>query len=394
MNKRLGITIIGFKNAAGIKRLLSSLDRIKIEDNDITLIFSIDYSGDHTVEQIANDYTWKYGQKIVLAHEHNLGLRAHILMCGDYIEEYGFDAMAVLEDDIYVSPEMFNYMKGAVDKYADNPKIAGISLYKHEFNINAGHPFVDYTDVGDTYFVQYAMSWGQVWLRKQWREFKNWYDNEEWKKLDIHRIPSNIMRWDRSWLKYHIMFCIDKDLFFVYPRKSLTTNFSDLGEHNTQVSTAMQVPMCYSKCEGWYFTEFEETVAIYDAFFENRKLISYLKMDSLEIDIYGTKQYAGDTKYVLTRRMLPNKVIKSWGMVLRPLEANIFNDISGEDIFLYDLTLTDSKHSKKNQNAKILEYDLKGVDIVKVASIRLCVYRFRYLCGIAVKKFKRKMKLK
>ena len=57
--EKLGIVIIGFKNDKGIQRLMSSLDRVDFEgDQNVTLIISIDFSGDDSVAKIAETYEW------------------------------------------------------------------------------------------------------------------------------------------------------------------------------------------------------------------------------------------------------------------------------------------------------------------------------------------------
>ena len=44
-NLNFGIVIIGYSNVDGIKRLLDSLDRVDFGNDELLLIFSIDYSG-------------------------------------------------------------------------------------------------------------------------------------------------------------------------------------------------------------------------------------------------------------------------------------------------------------------------------------------------------------
>lgn len=369
---KYGITIIGYKNVEGVSRLLSSLDRV-VFDEEVMLIFSIDHSGVRNVEELAEEYQWVHGEKVVIAYEQNLGLKKHILKCGDYIEQYSLDAMAVLEDDIYVSPEFFHYMKETVLWFSNNPQIAGISLYKHEYNIFAKHPFIDYDDGGDVFFMQYAMSWGQIWLKKQWNDFKEWYEADQWKNMDPDKIPANVLRWDKSWLKYHIMYCIDKDKYFVFPRKSLTTNFTDPGIHNKRSNTSMQVPLNQKQVGGWHFLDLNETKAVYDAFFENVGLKAFLNLEDVEVDLYGVKSVDKRKKYLLTRKILPYVVEKSWGMALRPIEANIFGKIDGKDIFLYNTTLPAEKKPKVDMKMRMLEYDLKGIDIVNFTTVRFCI---------------------
>lgn len=375
---RLGILIIGYKNVAGIARLLESLNRVDFNgDKDITLIFSIDYSGDKSVQQLASKYTWEHGRKIIKAHEKNLGLKKHILSCGNYLNEYGLDAMAVLEDDIYVAPEMYNYMKAAVEFYKDSEQIAGISLYKHEINLNAKHPFDEFKDGGDTFFIQYAMSWGQIWLRNQWNSFYKWYKEGKADFMDKDKLPKNLLKWKNSWLKYHIMYCIDTDKYFVYPRIALTTDFSDIGAHNMSRTTSMQIAFSTKKKGEWIFNKLDETKAIYDSFFENIKIKEYLKIPDVIVDLYGVKKYDKNTRYVITRRELPYKVLKSWGLFLRPIEANIFYDIEGEEIRLYDLSIAMPQKKRNIFRKYYFEYDLKGVNILSIDNIIYCLSKLK-----------------
>ncbi len=371
---RLGIVIIGYKNVLGIKRLFDSLSKVDFcGESDLTLIISIDYSGDKSVENLANTYDWKYGKKIVVAHDKNLGLRKHILSCGSYMDKYDLSAIAVLEDDIYISPEMYKYMCSAVEFYKSDSRITGISLYKHEFNINAKHPFMDYFDCGDTFFIQYAMSWGQIWLKDKWDSFIRWYNEEKWKNIDESKIPSNILKWKNSWLKYHIMYCIEQNLYFVYPRVSLSTNFSDIGAHNKSFSTSMQVKLCMNKDVDWNFTKFDDTLAVYDAFFENVNLAKFLNITNADVDLYGVKKLNEKSKYIITRKRLPYKIVKSWGLQLRPMEANILLGIPGDEIILYDLSHKEKNKKQKKNYDKIFEYDLKGINIVSFENVKYCI---------------------
>lgn len=369
----IGIVVIGFNNLNGIKRLLASLDNLECDNDNVKLIISIDYSGDNSVQEYADRYVWNNGEKIVIQYPDNLGLRNHILKCGDYIEKYGLDAIIVLEDDIYVSPSVYLYAKQAVIFYADNDLIAGISLYKHEINLNAKHPFYELQDGGDTFFIQYAMSWGQIWMKKQWHDFKEWYDKSGWKKIPDELIPQNVKNWNKSWLKYHIMYCIEQNKFFVYPRVSLTTNFTDVGTHNTTTTTKMQVPMISFIKRKWCFNQLEDTMAVYDAFFENIKLAELLGIKECVIDLYGIKKVSSETRYLVTRKVLPFKVVRSWGLQLRPHELNLIYNCCGKDLYLYDLSIQEKNKKNKSHEQVLFEYDLKGVNVL---NIQLAKYIF------------------
>lgn len=380
-----GIVIIGYKNTEGIKRLLKSIQNVDFLGNkNIKLIFSIDYSGDNAVKEIAQSFNWEYGEKIILAYNEKLGLKKHVLLCGNYMNCYNLSAIAVFEDDIYVSPNMFSYFQSSVQYYKSNKKIAGISLYKHEFNINAKHPFLDYADCGDVFFMQYAMSWGQIWIKEKWNQFIDWYNAGKWQTMDSKKIPNNLMKWKESWLKYHIMYCIDQDLYFVYPRISLATNFSDVGTHNKFCSTSMQVKLCMKKEAKWDFISLDDTLAVYDAFFENIKLSSFLGLENLVIDLYGAKNNI-KSRFILTQKNLPYKIIRSWGLKLRPIEANIIYNIPGEVFFLYDTSVSAKKNRNKAKHA-FFEYDLKGVNIICFSNLKYC---FSFIMQFLKNKFKK-----
>lgn len=382
-NLRLGIVIIGYKNKIGIRRLLDSLDRVEFDNDELLLIFSIDRSNDNSVERIALDYKWNHGKKIVKTFEKNLGLKNHIIKCGDYLDEYHLDGLVVLEDDIYLAPNAYSYVLNSVEYYRFDDSIAGISLYKHEFNIFAKHPFIDYKDGNDVYFMQYAQSWGQIWLKKQWASFKKWLINEEWRKLDPSLIPDNVKAWKNSWLKYHIMYCVAKDLYFVYPRVSLTTNYSDAGVHGSKQSTNMQVALDNSNRREWNFVRIKDSKSVYDVFFQNIRLLDSLGLENVFVDLYSVRNRYFDYKYLLTMRSIDRTVVKSWGLQMRPIEENIIRGIDGDDIRLYDLN-SSHKNKKKNWKLKLYDYDLKGIRTV-------CFQNIQYNCAFICQYFKNKI---
>ena len=124
-------------------------------------------------------------------------------------------------------------------------------------------------------------------------------------------------------------------------------------------------------------------------------IILAISLVNLIIDLFNAKTYEKDVRYVLTRKVLPYKVIKSWGMLLRPIEANVFNNIEGDSMFLYDLTQPANKKEKQSKvDVQILEYDLKGINIINKTNISFCAQKaWRYISGLSgkvIKKFKKK----
>lgn len=136
------------------------------------MIISIDKSNTDEVERFADEYEWEFGDKIVVKHQQNLGLKRHVLSQGKWLEEY--DAIVVLEDDVVVAQDYWHYVKQCVVRYQHMDEIAGISLYGFSVNYHLFHPFIPlHKDENDVYMMHCAMSWGEVWMRNAWKSFMN-----------------------------------------------------------------------------------------------------------------------------------------------------------------------------------------------------------------------------
>ena len=194
----IAIVTVAYNRVDSLSRLLSLLDGAYYEDNNVTLIISVDKSKTDVVERFADDYQWKHGEKIVDKHDKNLGLRPHMMSLGKWFDR--FDALVILEDDIVVSPNFYNYACQTVAKYSVCPDIAGISLYGFSVNYQMGIPFEPVKDEHDAYFMQCAMSWGEIWMRDSWQKFYDWYLQHQDFSV-IPELPQRICSWNqKSWL--------------------------------------------------------------------------------------------------------------------------------------------------------------------------------------------------
>ncbi|MGU8132235.1 hypothetical protein ACV3S0_07820 [Clostridium perfringens] len=344
----LGIVVIGYNRVNSLDRILNRLNFCEYFGDKITLIISIDNCGKRDAEEYAKSFKWNHGEKIVKTFPKRLGLRKHVLKCGNYMNEFNLDAIAVFEDDIYPSICFYNYMKQSVDFYKNNKNIAGISLYNHNWNVIANKPFYPMNSVDkDNYFMQFAQSWGQIWMRKSWNDFYKWYkENENYS--DNLEIPLEVVNWPKtSWLKYHIKYCIEQNKYFVYPYKSLSTCFTDCGEHAVENSSKFQVVLEENFKKIYKFELLDRNAIKYDAFFENQnhdKILTNKHINNnIDFDLYGQKRKINNKRYLLSCKKMPYKCIKSFDMALRPWELNIQNNIKGDKIFLYDT------HLKKNE---------------------------------------------
>ena len=349
---RFAIVAIGYNRAKSMKRLLLSLANGYYSE-EVDLIISIDNSGCEDVEKCAEEFSWRYGNKIVRTFAERQGLRKHILACGDYLLQY--EALAVFEDDIIAAPSYFNYFTSAYEFYKDDDRIAGISLYGHAWNVNAVETFYPEPSKFDTYFIQFAQSWGQIWFKRQWLEFKQWLEENGEEVEEAEDIPLFVSHWPKnSWLKYHIKYCIRQHKYFVYPYTSLTTCYSDVGEHQRFENTLYQVPISMQKRDTWMFSPFNDDSIRYDAFFEREGIGKKIGIpeNELQVDLYGTKKSSQNYRYILTTKPLPYRIIKSFGLQCRPHEVNIELGNSGNDIYLYDTTVSDVAPNVHNLELK------------------------------------------
>lgn len=349
---KIGICCITYNRLKSLKRLLDSLERADYKNNSPTLLISIDKSESNEIEDFANKYVWKYGEKKVYTHTVNLGLRKHVLECGSKIKDY--DALIMLEDDITVSPFFYDYAIQTIDKYKANKHIAGISLYNFPINYQNRLPFNPVRSEYDVYFMNCAQSWGQIWIKEQWNLFMKWYEQHN-DEFNIPSLPQPLNLWPKSsWLKYHTRYCIEENKYFVYPYESLSTNNNDIGTHNKEKTTNyFQSTLQIFPKSQYKLPDLEKCDIKYDGFFEPKFLSECLNINytDLCVDLYGFKDSYFPKKYLLTRKKLPYKILKSFALKYKPIEANILWNIKGNEIFLYDLT-KESKMNTTNNNYK------------------------------------------
>lgn len=358
------IVVIGYNRPKSIERLLNKLNSASYPVDDIPLIISIDRGNDENnsqVLQIANEFNWKYGTKKVIFHEHNLGLRNHTLLCGDFSIEYG--AAIVFEDDVYPSEWFYSYVLQSLDFYKNDDRVLAISLYSQDWNGYAGTPFEPLYNGYDVHISQIECSWGECFIGTQWKAFREWYETAKDSELKVNpEIPYIVYTWSKSWSKYIINYMVEKSKYYVIPYFSHSSNYSDLGEHEINVNTDYQVPLVYGD-KKYVFPTFEQALH-YDIYFESQKLKDFLsrKMDAkCCIDFLGIRKNYDGYDFLLSKKELPYKIVDSYGMTLRPWETNVYDNVDGNDIYLYDLKIKAKSLSKWKRKYHKVKYQIKSV---------------------------------
>ena len=376
------IVAVAYKRAKSLRRLLKTVGAADYDEDSVTLIISIDYCSDNAdVIDAANEFEWKHGDKIVKTHEQNLGLKTHIIECGDYSLKYG--AVIILEDDQAVAPSFYRYVKTAHEYYQNDSRVAGVSLYSHEWNGYVGRKFQPYKTDGDVYFGQFSCTRGQSWTKEQWIGFKNWITkNDDIKRDEL--LPPIMYDWKKSWGKFFSRYIVEQGKYYVMPYKPVSTVFGETGTNTVNREYDVQVAL-YCGHGAFDFIPFEKGQH-YDIFFENMALKDviarryHVDRESVAIDLYACpgREY-GDKQYVLTTRKLNRHVVDCFALDVRPHEMNVIWDIKGDTLKLYDMSKFGRE--KKHYVDDRLDYDFAGVHGMEAVhyGIRHC---FRIFCSM------------
>ena len=383
------VCVVSYNRPKSLIRILNSLSQANYDNDKITLYISIDKDKNNSSEnqecfKIATDFNWNFGEKVVDYKKENLGLRKHILQCGCLTNEY--ENVIVFEDDIVVSPDFYLYAKSALNFYNNDDRIAGFGIYSFPKNPANRLPFYPLNIGYDSYFMQYACSWGQMWTKKQWNLFYAWYKENSDKDLHSDNFPDYIANWkDSSWLKYYMKYVVENNKYFVYPYNSYSTNFTDVGTHNKVSDIAFQT-IISSNTKKFNFCSLDDSFAVYDVFFENQKLNKILNIkDNVDVNFYNEKSSIKN-KYLLTTQKLNYHIEKSYNLSMYPYEQNIINNVDGNDLFLYDTSIIET--NKINTNFNLYNYLYRLGDMNKKEFIGLCKYLFSY----GINKFFNKIK--
>ena len=264
--ERPAVVAVGYNRPEALDRLLASLVRATYPPGT-PLVISLDHSDTPAVAALAERFEWPHGPKRVILHPAQLGLRAHILACGDLALEYG--GVILFEDDIVAAPHFYDFVLRAAAAYADEPRVGGVALYSYRINEFNNLDFEPLVDGFDVYFLQVAASWGQAWTAAQWTAFRAWYATNHDRPIKVSDgVPRQLEAWKASsWKKYYIKYLVETGRWFVYPRPSLSTNTARPGTHTKREVSIYQTPLDLAPRD-WRLPAFDESGAVYDVFYE------------------------------------------------------------------------------------------------------------------------------
>lgn len=353
MNNKLAIMAMGYNRPDSLRRLLTSLLKLK-NANGVKLIISIDAGGVDEVYEVANTFLWPYGEKEVICHSKRLGLKEHFFFSGDLTGKY--ENILFVEDDLVVSPYSLLFADAIISRYGDDERISGGSLYDPAYMEGLQLRFYKLEEGSDVYFFQQPY-WGNVWMKEKWNAFREWYKTYRCKP---ELLPEHISKWaETSFKKIYIQYLIETNRYFVAPRVSLATNCADPGLHIRQQTEVFQCPFAMRWNE-FRLSDFDESCAVYDAFFEispevlkrcNPELRNY----DFEVNLYGRKTII-NKEYEFTSLDASSTELE-YSSSIKPWELAIAAGVSGKGVRL-------SKRNAIERDNKVLEKQL-AVDVTK-----------------------------
>ncbi|MGB4205298.1 MAG: hypothetical protein WBJ84_06720 [Bacteroidales bacterium] len=341
------VVINGF--SASYNKILDSLNNVEYFQK-VKLIISITNDKNSIIEKSANAFEWKHGDKEIYIHN-DLEINEHILFAGNLSRFY--DGIILIDEELFISPYFYHYVISSFSYYRIDNTIAGFSLQSMNFNKAAHLPFIPLTDGNDVFFLQVPSDSGQFWSKEQWFAFTSWYNGN---KNNIPTIedglpPSVLTIEQQNWRTYFYWYMIKNNRYFIFPRFSLACKLEDLDSQAILNELFINTPLLFSR-RNFIFQPLSESLSVYDAYYEIiperlKRLQPILRKYDFACDFYGLKPISQiKNEYLITSKHTEREIY-SFARVLKPHEANIITNLSGQDIFLSKseaVIKTDEKH--------------------------------------------------
>jgi len=392
------IVVLAYRRAPALSRLLGALEAAHYPDG-VQLIISLEGESSAEVVDIAQHFRPSNLNVTVIQRDGRLGLRNHVIACGDLAIEYG--AVIVLEDDLFVDPDFYQYALGALEYYVDEDVIGGIALYGYERNEYADLPFVPMRNGYSTYLMQLACSWGQCWSKRQWLHFKTWYVGKDQHYLcDMDGLPASAKAWpESSWKKYFHGFLLDTGRFVVYPYEPLSTNCSDEGGEHIKDGSSFHQVCLGSPLRSFSMPEFvpvSNTEVLYDAYMEPIGDFVWrslgLDAEEVEVDLQGIKpkELLLKKTFALTAKKSSDP-IKAFRQSFRPPEMNLRFPLSDRNGALWILTRSVDIEKNREFEPSVEWFNYyAGMNLMSRGAVTAILMR---IPGVLFKRLRRAMRI-
>jgi hypothetical protein len=335
------VVIAAHRRPDALARLLASLGRASHPAGvPIPLVISIDPPSDpgvgEAVEAVADGFDWRHGPKQVLRQPAPLGLTGNLLACGDLTARFG--SIVFLEDDLVVSPVYYASTANLLAAYGADDRVALGCLYGLWFNGYTGDPFEPLDDGSDGFFLGVPYTQGLAFSDVQWARLRPAIVDHRSLEPDCRLHPAFLTLGDDEWFPRLANAIVASCRHVAFPRRSLVSGWGDTGTHFAAPTIRFQVALRRAgTADRW--APLDTAEAVYDPFFELeptvlRRLAVDLDEVDFELDLTATKPRAAVGRpFVLTTRATWRS-IRTYGLRVRPIEANVIDGVPGEAIHL------------------------------------------------------------
>ncbi|MFW9877877.1 MAG: methyltransferase domain-containing protein [Candidatus Thorarchaeota archaeon] len=224
------IALFTYNRSENLQRTLDCLKNNKI---DLLYIFSdgpkngSDKEKIKKVRKIINQINWVKTEKFY--HKKNIGLSKSVIFGVNKVFEK-YDTIISIEDDICIANKFYEYMKTCLEKYRNNPKIAGVTGLRYPIKEKC---FENYKY--DIFFYPRFSSWGWGTWKKKWQGYTFNTDVllRKTEKVKDKIIESGMVSMYNSlktgtlsggWDVYYGLNMIANNQYFVYPTRNMIEN--------------------------------------------------------------------------------------------------------------------------------------------------------------------------
>jgi hypothetical protein len=335
------IVVVAYRRPASLARLLTGLRAADYPaDTAVPLVISIDGGPDRGDEgvRLADAFDWPAGPIEVHAHDRHLGLTGHLLWCGDLANRFG--AVAILEEDLAVSPRWHAYASASLSAIDGDPRIALAILGAPWFNGFSGDPFTPLEDGADAFYGRFPFTAGLAITADHWARLRPALADRGpvLPHPDLHPAYRRLGR--DEWLPRFARHLVAEGRHVLYPRVALAVQWGDAGTHFDRPTRYFQASLDRRRAD-WTIHPLDAADAVYDGFMELdgrvlRRLSPLVEAVTTDVDVdlcANRRRSNVRAPFVVTTRRV-RRAVATWGAIARPLEANIIDDVPGDAIRL------------------------------------------------------------
>jgi GR25 family glycosyltransferase involved in LPS biosynthesis len=227
MDVAFGIIIPVYNRVDSLNRLLQTLQKATFKEK-CDLVFSIEKNTRNEVLSLIKAFNWTQGSLRFEQNKYQKGPDGNNINCFELGSKYEY--FCILEDDVIVHPQFFEYVLDCTKFYQKAADIAGFSLYRYYLDEQKGIPHVVLYNSSFTFFLQKPCSRGAFYTGVQASRFLDYYTHEY--TPSTKHMPEKVLGWgNENWERIFQQYLLETSMTIVYPFFSFATMYGEIGVH-------------------------------------------------------------------------------------------------------------------------------------------------------------------